>query len=123
MLAVYSALVTTACLGAGEAGKEAVSGLCTPGYLEVSAEALEVRSAEYLIGFKPVLGSRSLPVLYQCTHSRVAYSTPSTPRHGPRGRMTSVLYRPITDSARALSYESPRLPTEGSIPASARRSV
>src|SRR5690606_26320901 len=38
-------------------------------------------------------------------------------------RMTSVLKRPITDSASALSYESPLLPTEFSIPASAKRSV
>ena len=35
--------------------------------------------------------------------------------------MTSAVYRPITDSASA-SYESPRLPTEGSISASGRRS-
>ena len=31
--------------------------------------------------------------------------------------MTSVLYRPMTDSASALSYESPTLPTDGAIPA------
>jgi len=37
--------------------------------------------------------------------------------------MTSVFYRPITLSARALSYESPTLPTEGSIPASLNRSL
>jgi hypothetical protein len=37
--------------------------------------------------------------------------------------MTSVLNNPITDSANALSYESPTLPTEGSMPASANRSV
>ena len=30
---------------------------------------------------------------------------------------------PITDSARALSYESPTDPTDGSMPASARRLV
>src|SRR4029434_4192534 len=34
-----------------------------------------------------------------------------------------VLKRPMIDSARALSYESPRLPTDGSIRASAKRSV
>ena len=37
--------------------------------------------------------------------------------------MTSVLNNPITDSARAFSYESPMLPAEGSMPASANRSV
>ncbi len=34
----------------------------------------------------------------------------------PRRRITSVLNRPTTDSASALSYESPTLPTEGSMP-------
>ena len=33
--------------------------------------------------------------------------------------MTSVLYRPMTDSASALSYESPTLPTDGAMPAAA----
>ena len=42
---------------------------------------------------------------------------------GPRRRMSSVLNRPITDSANALSSASPTVPTEASIPASARRSV
>jgi hypothetical protein len=37
--------------------------------------------------------------------------------------MTSVLNRPMIDSARALSYESPRLPTDGAMPESASRSV
>jgi hypothetical protein len=37
--------------------------------------------------------------------------------------MTSVLNRPITVSASALSKESPTLPTEGSMPASASRSL
>src|SRR5437868_5363476 len=37
--------------------------------------------------------------------------------------MTSVLKSPMTVSASALSYESPRLPTEGSMPASKSRSV
>ncbi len=45
------------------------------------------------------------------------------PLHGPRRRITSVLYNPITVSASALSYESPELPTDGSMPASASRSV
>jgi hypothetical protein len=38
-------------------------------------------------------------------------------------RMTSALNRPKIVSARALSYESPTLPTDGSMPASAKRSV
>src|SRR5687768_8372297 len=62
-------------------------------------------------------------LLYQSTHSRVANSTLSKERHGPRRYITSALKRPMTVSARALSYESPTLPTDGSIPASARRSV
>ena len=37
--------------------------------------------------------------------------------------MTSVLYSPMIVSASALSYESPTLPTDGSMPASASRSV
>jgi transposase-like protein len=37
--------------------------------------------------------------------------------------MTSVLKRPITVSARALSWLSPTLPTEGRMPTSAMRSV
>ena len=36
--------------------------------------------------------------------------------------MTSVLYRPLTVSARALSYESPTDPIEGTAPISSRRS-
>ncbi len=43
-------------------------------------------------------------------------------RHGPCWRMTSVLNRPISLSASALS-QSPTLPTLGAAPASARRSV
>ena len=42
--------------------------------------------------------------------------------HGPFRRITSVLKRPITDSC-SQSCESPRLPTDGSMPASANRSV
>jgi len=53
----------------------------------------------------------------------VAISTCSTVHHGPRGLISSVLNSPITDSARALSNASPTEPTDGSIPASARRSV
>jgi len=41
--------------------------------------------------------------LNQSTHSSVAYSTSSIPFYGPRRRMSSVLYRPIIVSAKALS--------------------
>ena len=43
-------------------------------------------------------------------------------RHGLRGLINSVLYRPLIDSASALSKELPTAPTEGWIPASASRS-
>ena len=66
--------------------------------------------------------SRSAPGLNQSTHSRVAYSTSSTFLHGPLGWMTSVLNSPMMVSARALSSESPILPTEGSAPVVASRS-
>jgi len=69
------------------------------------------------------MGSRSRRWLNQSTYSRVAYSTWSRLRHGPLLRISSVLYNPITDSARALSYESPTDPTDGEIPVSTRRSV
>jgi len=49
------------------------------------------------------IGSSKRRLLYQSTHSRVANSTSARERHGPRGRMISVLNRPITDSASALS--------------------
>jgi hypothetical protein len=45
------------------------------------------------------------------------------PLPGPPPIDLSVLNNPITVSASALSYESPALPTEGSMPASAKRSV
>ena len=61
------------------------------------------------------MGSRIRRWLNQSTHSRVANSTGSRPRQGPRVRITSVLYSPMMDSARALSYESPTLPTDGSM--------
>jgi len=61
-------------------------------------------------------------LLNHSIHSRVANSTASSDRHGPRLRITPVLYRPLMLSAKALSSLSPTLPTEGSIPASARRS-
>jgi hypothetical protein len=56
-------------------------------------------------------------VLNQSTHSRVASSTWSMPRQGPRRRISSVLYSPIWDSAAALSEESPTDPTEATAPA------
>ena len=42
-------------------------------------------------------------MLNQSTQAKVANSTASRLRHGPRRRMTSVLKSPITDSARALT--------------------
>ena len=67
--------------------------------------------------------SRSRRWLNQWTHSSVANSTGSRPRHGPRGRIAAVLYSPMIDSARALSNESPTHPTDCSMPGSAKRSV
>ena len=49
----------------------------------------------------------------QSTHVSVANSTASRLRHGPRRRITSVLNKPITVSASALSYASPRLADAG----------
>src|SRR6266508_2513170 len=57
------------------------------------------------------------------THARVASSTWAAVRHGPRGPISSALYRPLTASASALSKESPREPTEVTAPSSARRWV
>ena len=54
-------------------------------------------------------------MLNQSTHVSVASSTASRCRLGPCRRITSVLNSPITDSARALSYASPRLPTDGAM--------
>src|SRR5204863_3209424 len=62
------------------------------------------------------IGSSRRRVLNQSTHSNVANSTASRCRQGPRRRMTSVLNKPMTDSASGLSYESPRLPTDGADP-------
>ena len=67
------------------------------------------------------MGSSSRRWLNQSTYLRVAYSTWSRSFHGARLWISSVLYKPITDSARALSYESPTEPTDGEMPASARR--
>ena len=69
------------------------------------------------------MGSRSRRWLNESTYSRVAYSTWSRSFHGARLWMISVLYKPITDSARALSYESPTDPTDGSMPTSVKRLV
>ena len=43
------------------------------------------------------------PEQYQSTHSKVASSTGSSPRHGPLQRISSVLNKPMIDSAIALS--------------------
>ncbi len=45
-------------------------------------------------GMLPI-GSRRRRLLYQSTHSRVANSTASRQRQGPRRRITSVLNRPL----------------------------
>src|SRR5690349_1656058 len=45
------------------------------------------------------IGSRRRRLLYQSTHSRVANSTASILRHGPRRRITSVLNKPLIVSA------------------------
>jgi hypothetical protein len=49
------------------------------------------------------IGSSRRRLLNQSTHSRVANSTVSKLRHGPRLWMTSALNRPLMVSARALS--------------------
>jgi hypothetical protein len=51
-------------------------------------------------------------VLNQSTPSSVANATVARLRHGPRRRIASVLNRPITVTARALSSPSPTLPTD-----------
>jgi len=43
--------------------------------------------------------------------------------HGPLLRTSSALNRELNASARALSYESPVVPTEATAPASASRWV
>src|SRR2546425_8977806 len=60
----------------------------------------------------PSGSSRRLP-LHHATHSSVANSTSSSPFHGPRRWISSVLNNPITVSASALSYESPGHRTAG----------
>ena len=49
------------------------------------------------------IDSSSRLLLNQSTQSSVAYSTASIFRQGPRRRITSVLYKPLMVSARALS--------------------
>jgi len=60
------------------------------------------------------MGSGSRRLLNRSTHSRIAHSTSSKLRHGLRGWMTSALNNLLIVSARALSWLSPTLPTEGS---------
>ena len=62
-------------------------------------------------------------VLYQATRFKVFHSIWVADFQGPRKLMTSVLNRPTTLSARALSLLSLTLLTDGSIPSSASRSV
>jgi hypothetical protein len=52
-----------------------------------------------------------------------ASSTTARLRHGPCRPTTAVVKTPIKVSAIALSQESPTLPTDGALPASASRSV
>ena len=56
----------------------------------------------------------------QSMYSRVAKVVWSRSRHGPRLRISSVLYRPMVVSARALSKLSPLLPTDATIWLSAK---
>lgn len=70
-----------------------------------------------------LIGTSSRRWLNQSTHSSVAYSTASKPRHVPRRWITSAFVEPLIVSAKALSQLSPTLPTDGSIPASASRSL
>ena len=49
------------------------------------------------------MAEKSRRLLYQSTHSKVASSTASRPRQGPLRRISSVLNKPMIDSARALS--------------------
>ena len=51
----------------------------------------------------------------QSTHSAVAYATASRVRYGPKGLISSVLYNPLIDSAKALSYDEPTDPTDAAM--------
>src|SRR5260370_29881425 len=77
------------------------------------------QACSYSAGGRPPVRRITRRVLYQPAHSQVAASTRAGVSHGPRWPVTSVLYRPMTDSASALSYESPTLPTDGAMPAAA----
>ena len=61
------------------------------------------KRASALAGGTCPIGPKSRRWLNQSTQSRVANSTASRLRQGPRLRITSVLKSPITVSARALS--------------------
>ena len=50
---------------------------------------------------------------YQAAHFRVYDSTCAVDFQGPRKLLNSVLNRPMTFSARSLSYGLPSLPSEG----------
>lgn len=69
------------------------------------------------------MGFSSRRILNQSTHSKVAYSTASKLRHGPRRCVISASNSPLIVIASALSYEFPTLPTDGAIFVSANRSV
>jgi hypothetical protein len=68
----------------------------------------------YLVTY---LGSTSHQRLNRSICSKVAYSSPSIFRQGPRRRITSVLSNSLIVPARALSYESPVLRSDDSIAA------
>jgi hypothetical protein len=51
-------------------------------------------------------------VVEPVTHSAIASLASSMVRHGLRGLISSVLYRPLIVSASALSYELPTAATE-----------
>ena len=70
----------------------------------------------------------SLRLLYQSTYLAVTYSTSAIVLNGPTWKglffdIALVLNKPIVDSARALSYASPTLPTEARIPSSISSSL
>ena len=69
------------------------------------------------------IGSSRRRLLNQSTHLRVSHSTASADFHGPNLWITYVLNRQIIVSASALLYEQPTVPTLGSSPAPASRSV
>ena len=72
---------------------------------------------ELQTGLGPV--TVKIPKVRAKTGEPVTFHSALVPRRG----ITSVLYRPLTVSTKALSYESPVLPTDDSMPTSTRRSV